>query len=74
MAKKDLSKLSNEELEQLSFELSEQRAKADADIRAEQLEVQDEISKRARRRRLESLTAEERAELAAMAEEDSKNG
>lgn len=70
MAQKDLSKLSLEELESLNQELSNKRAEQETDIKNQQLAVQEEISKRQRRRRLETLTAEERAELVAMAEED----
>lgn len=70
MAKRDLSKLSEEELVELNNELEGKRADAVATIKEDQLEIQDELSRRQRRRRLESLSSEERAELVAMVDEE----
>lgn len=70
MAKRDLSKLSEEELVELNNELEDKRAEAVAEIKADQLEIQSEISRRQRRRRLESLSSEEKAELVAMVNEE----
>jgi phage replication-related protein YjqB (UPF0714/DUF867 family) len=70
MAKRDLSKLSEEELVELNNELEGKRADAVTAIKEDQLEIQAEISRKQRRRRLENLSSEERAELVAMIDEE----
>lgn len=70
MAKHDLSKLSEEDLVGLNNDLENKRAEAVAGFKEDQLAIQDEISRRQRRRRLESLSSEEKAELVAMVNEE----
>mgnify|MGYP001002857364 CR=1 FL=1 len=70
----DLATASEEELRSELHRIGEAKAEAENGFRDQQLVIQDELSKRARRRRLESLTSEERAELVAMASEEDSNG
>jgi hypothetical protein len=58
----------------LNNQLTEKRAAAIEEIKADQLAVNEELSRRQLRRRLEGMSQEERAELVAMIKEDADNG
>ena len=55
MAKKDLSKLSDEDLEQELFRLQTARGEAEMEYKEQQMAVQAEVSKRADQARMNSL-------------------
>lgn len=77
MAKKDLTKLTVDELEELNIELGEKRAEAEIGFKVQQSAIQAELSRRAVYARvegaLEGLSPEQRDAILAELEE-STNG